>query len=712
MPGLRSEDMPTRDAFRLFLLGFLTLFLELVLIRYLAGNVWNLGYFPNLVLMAVFVGMGIGFTLHQRLSERASQIAFTVSACLLLVLAGVVTWAHPTVPGFGAHAAELEDELFFSRTPREADAANALLFCTWFVVTIAVFAALAQRTAKLFRAFTPLKAYTLDIAGSCCGIVAFSVMSWMTWPAHVWFACVAALYLLGASRLRGRLTGLAVLAVLGAGALSAFQDTRLLARPSYRGPVLTIWSPYQKVEYVHVPDSAPYRVFVNGIAHQSMRDAAELKDPNGRIPYAFPYRHRLTHPDLAPYRRVLVLGAGTGNDVAAALQNGADLVDAVEIDPVIADLGRRFHPLKPYADRRVRLSVEDGRSFIGRRQGRYDLIVFALTDSLVKVSARAQLRLENYLFTEQSVARAYWLLSDEGDLLFYNYYRQAWLCDKIEALIGRATGRTPERIFTRDNFVMLRVGRHDVAARSPDAQAAVDTPTDDWPFLYLRGRRIPRIYLLVMSALTVLLGALLLALQRSARRESTLQDARALSVKLSFVMMGIAFLLLETKSVIQFSLLFGTTWLNNSLVFLGILLLVLAANWTALRLRPSHIHAVYLLLLASCLLTLVFPLGCLLDVESMAWRFLAAVLLTFLPVFFANLIFGLVFRDQRVPEHLFGWNLIGATLGGVAEYSSLALGYNRLTWIVCACYTLAFGLLVLGRRPALSAAEQPAPAGA
>ena len=39
--------------------------------------------------------------------------------------------------------------------------------------------------------------------------------------------------------------------------------------------------------------------------------------------------------------------------------------------------------------------------------------------------------------------------------------------------------------------------------------------------------------------------------------------------------MGAAFLLLETKSVVQFALLFGTTWFVNALVFLGVLLSVL-----------------------------------------------------------------------------------------------------------------------------------------
>ena len=68
--------------------------------------------------------------------------------------------------------------------------------------------------------------------------------------------------------------------------------------------------------------------------------------------------------------------------------------------------------------------------------------------------------------------------------------------------------------------------------------------------------------------------------------------------------------------------------------------------------------------------------------------------MTFSPIFFANLLFSLAFRDQPTAEHLFGWNLLGATLGGIIEYSSMALGYNALSLIVAACYALALVLLL------------------
>src|SRR4030095_9804892 len=116
----------------------------------------------------------------------------------------------------------------------------------------------------------------------------------------------------------------------------------------------------------------------------------------------------------------------------------------------------------------------------------------------------------------------------------------------------------------------------------------VSMPTDDWPFLYLRTRGIPAMYLTVMIALGLFVMLFALYLQVSGRKHHTRAQSDVL-VKGAFFCMGLAFLLLETKSVVQFSLLFGTTWLNNSLVFIAILLLVLAANGTAQLIKDTRI---------------------------------------------------------------------------------------------------------------------------
>ena len=110
------------DGRKLFLLGFLTLFLELTLIRYLAGSIWNLGYFPNLVLIGVFVGMGLGFVSHHLVPEPASGRLFTGAAVLLGLLVVLVVFLHPAVPGFTEYQADLGGELFFTHTPNAANA--------------------------------------------------------------------------------------------------------------------------------------------------------------------------------------------------------------------------------------------------------------------------------------------------------------------------------------------------------------------------------------------------------------------------------------------------------------------------------------------------------------------------------------------------------------------------------------------------------------
>ena len=668
---------------QLFLLGFLTLFLELALIRFLAGTVWNLGYFPNLVLIAVFLGMGLGFVVHPLWNQKTSQIAFAFAAVILAALVLLVFSLHPALPGFTQWAGQVGGELYFTNTSADLSGTSPLLFVLWFVCIVMIFLLIAQKTAKVFAVFRPLTAYTLDIAGSCAGIVAFMIISFLGLPATVWFVGIAVLFLLAAGKaaatLRTLMSGsllLILLAVtihdLGLKPLSSDSLTELH------------WSPYQKVELL-----GRRTISVNGIGHQEIKSRGEIE---GSF-YSSAYRARAA-AGLPPYRSVLILGAGAGNDVAAALMHGAEHVDAVEIDPVIAALGRKYHPLHPYDDPRVTLVVDDGRAFMTRTKHSYDLVVFALTDSLVKVSPVSQLRLENYLFTTQSVARASQILTADGDVLFYNFYRRPWIQQKILSMIKEATGRNPKTLEGGDDFAVIVAGSHQAAEPLP--QILLPLPTDDWPFLYMEHRRIPLLYLTAMAGVTLVVVLLLVALEAFARTKK--RDSASLRHRTAFLCMGVAFLLLETKSVIQFSLLFGTTWLNNSLVFLAILLLVLAANWTVEWLCIRRCSLPGFLLLCSCLLSLFFPLGNLLRVDSVFLRFVLASLLTFLPIFFGNLVFSAAFRSQKFAEHVFGWNLIGATLGGVVEYMSIVLGFSALTWIVLGCYAVTLVLITVDVR--------------
>ena len=164
---------------------------------------------------------------------------------------------------------------------------------------------------------------------------------------------------------------------------------------------------------------------------------------------------------------------------------------------------------------------------------------------------------------------------------------------------------------------------------------------------------------------------------------------RTIAPYLDLVCMGAAFLLLETKNVVQFALLFGTTWLVNALVFGGVLVSVLLAVAVSKRVRIRRTGILYVALLAALAVNWLVPGRVLLDLPVVA-RLVAAVALAFTPIFLANLVFAERFRDTATATAAFGANLLGAMLGGLAEYLSLIVGFRHLLLVVGALYAGAF----------------------
>ena len=77
-----------------------------------------------------------------------------------------------------------------------------------------------------------------------------------------------------------------------------------------------------------------------------------------------------------PLDDVLIIGAGSGSDVAIALSKQARHVDAVDIDPRILQIGVEQNPDRPYADKRVKMHTNDGRAFLESTGRKYDLVPF------------------------------------------------------------------------------------------------------------------------------------------------------------------------------------------------------------------------------------------------------------------------------------------------------------------------------------------------
>jgi len=403
---------------------------------------------------------------------------------------------------------------------------------------------------------------------------------------------------------------------------------------------------------------------------------------------------------------VLIVGSGNGNDAAVSLRRGDRHIDAVEIDPRILDIGIDLHPARPYQDPCVDAIVDDGRAFLRTTNSKYDLIIFAQPDSLTLFSTAGNIRLESFLFTQEAFASVRDHLSPDGVFVMYNFYWQPWLIERLGGMLSTAFGEPP--VVSYYNSVD---GHAAVLADGPglkatggippggtadrlDLSAAPAPATDDWPFLYLREPGIAPYYL---GALGIFLVAAAASVFAAARYTGL--AVRRLSPH--FFVLGGAFLLLETRSLVTFGLLFGNTWVVNSLVFFAVLVSVLAAIGVSSRVRLERRWPLYVALFASTLVAWLLPPDSLL-IDPPVLRYLLASVVAFAPVFFANLCFTYSFRDTTAADMAFASNLLGAVCGGALEYLALITGYQALLVLVAvlygAAYLLATRLRVLADR--------------
>ena len=649
-----------RDRFNLFLCSFTILFVELALIRWIPSYVRYLGYFTNFVLLASFLGIGLGILQARR--GLALQTFFPVALAILVAI--VATFKLQL-------NASSTQEVFFKDGAIKAQGTEAFFLVPLvFILVGAIFALLGQNLGRLLTAVRPpLTAYTLDVAGSIAGSALFALISFLGSPPGVWFT-IAALAALALPQRRG-----AVRVVNAAILLGVVVWTTQLGSSS-------LWSPYYRIDVQKFADGGRI-IFVNNIGHQAMGPyAARARSPFYLAPF-----HTFHFPSST---RELIIGAGSGTDADMAVHNGIGSVTGVELDPTIYGLGRDFHPDHVYQNPRVHVVLDDGRAFLERIHATYDLIVFALPDSLALTSSFANLRLESYLFTQESFATARRHLSANGVLVLYNYYRQPWIVHKIAGMLTDAFGgQAPYgRFYASASAAVLMDGpRLRVLppalyrAHTITRQAGIENATDDWPFLYLKERGVPTIYLqgVAVTLLIAIVAVFLSAGRRALRRFDP-----------ALFFTGLAFLLLESKSIVNFSLLFGVTWLVNALVIIGILLTVLLANGVNAR---SHlrldIRLLYVGLAATLALNLLLPFHTLL-VPNLALRYALGCAVLFSPILLANLIFGRLFGDTVSPDVALASNLLGAFLGGALEYASLQLGYHLLLLLVIAAYILSF----------------------
>lgn len=651
-----------RPAVRLFLTSLTLLFVELLLLRWIPANVIYMSFFTNFLLIGAFLGMGVGILVGRRVRD----LPLSPFGPLLFLVVWIVLTVRLDIQ------VRSPDELFFGLAESRRADANLLVLPLLVALVALLMAALALPLGDLLRAMPPLRAYAVDIVGSLAGVALFAIFAALATPPLAWFATVALLTLLLALGVGVRVWS-SVSAVAVAGVLALALEAELGG---------DVWSPYYRISFWQDRDGTE-AIAVNGIPHQLLY----ARDAPGRQPFYdqvyrwFPERR---------FERILVVGAGTGTDVAAALSYGATRVDAVEIDPKILEIGIARHPDRPYDDPRVRRFVNDGRAFLRNTDERYDLIVYALPDSLTLVSSTANLRLESFLFTVEAFAGVRDHLAPDGVFVLYNYFREQWLVDKLAGMLAEVYGappivhQYPELGRTAAVLATGPLVGDDRPTPLPKVSLGATVPppaTDDWPFFYLRQRGLPLHYL---AALGIVLLAAAAAVSGAVRFSNV---GRGMSPH--FFVLGAAFLLLETRSLATFGLLFGTTWWVNALVFGAILASVLLAVAINMRIRFAHPRLLYAALFGSIALAYVLPPASLL-LEPAALRYLVAGALAFAPVFFANLVFSYSFRDTKRADLSFASNILGAVCGGAIEYLSLVVGFQHLLLLVAVLYGFAY----------------------
>jgi hypothetical protein len=644
--------------------AFLILFIELALIRYVSAYVRVFGFYLNMVLIATFLGMGVGL-LRARIADRITWIFLPA---LPLLLGAVYLFSNVVV-----QPREDPNEylwgVFFEIAPTVRRIGITPTVVVLFALCAFVMIPLGALMGREFRRWPPLKAYSLDIAGSLAGIAAFGLLSASRTTPVTWFVIAYAAWIL--LSLGRRRFALAV-------GLTAVPAVLLVMATARQKP--EFWSPYYRINVTNRGDWKS--LHVNGSMHQYVVDLGADKTGSTttiiREGYLKPFRL------ASRLDTVLIVGSGTGNDVTNLLALGAKHIDAVEIDPMILDLGRVLHPQKPYDDPRVHAVVNDARAFLRKTQRRYDVIVFGTLDSQTLLSGMSSVRLDNYVYTVESFRAARERLAPGGMLVTYHMSHQPYISAKIEGMIAEAFGRPPlvykSEPYVLFNYTFVAGGQADLIANPSTPQEVTSTalPRDDWPYLYLRKRTIPAHYLWVLSG--VVLTALLLLYAATPKKTWVRPEG-------AMFFLGAGFLLLETKSVTEMSLLFGSTWHVNLLVFSSILLCILLANIIVERFAPS-VQKCFAGLFTSLMVAYLVPVSALLFAGT-AGQWLLGGLLVATPILFAGMIFASLLQKHRDPVRALAFNLLGAIMGGVLEYFSMIIGTKALYLLAAAIYLLA-----------------------
>lgn len=642
-------------------------------------------YLKNLPLIASFFGIGLGMMLGEP-KKWLLKFFPLVTLCLFLIItyAEVLNLTHVPFPDTNyllmGRFFEIQFSLFF---PMIRFLIIVLEIST---VIVLFFTVIGGYVGKYLAQHPPLQGYGINLFGSIAGIICFTILSYMSTPPIIWV-------------------------IFGLCAILPFFIKKPLAIIFFLITIFAIgfpaeniyWSPYYRISLIQVeplkdyPKPTLYGIDVNYDYHQKMVDLSEefISTHSHLEPYASAYAtYELPYIFIQNPENVLIVGAGSGNDVASAIRNGARHIDAVEIDPLILELGKKYHPEKPYSSDRVNIFNDDARAFFHKTKKKYDLIIFAYLDSHTLLSSFSSVRLDDFIYTRESFQEARKLLKPGGTLISAFAGGNTFVTHRLYKNIKEAFGKAPVAYLTKYDsagVVFVETEKNNIPSlpypnisqELEEKSQSIDANTDRWPFLYLKTKSIPPP---IIFTFIIFIAIAFFVLKKTTK---IAELGKGNSV---FFLLGAGFLLMETKAITDLSLLFGSTWVVNTIVIGSFLVMGLIANIYVAKKKIS-IGKMFIFLCGLIVVNTILSYSLFSGLPSIL-KIIFSGITVGLPVFFSGIIFSSAFKNTQFPSHALGINLFGAITGGVLE-NTVMIGGNILVGFLALIFYLASAYIYL-----------------
>jgi len=547
--------------------------------------------------------------------------------------------------------------------------------------------------AKLMDKTNVLIAYSYNLIGSIIGVALFTLLSFFWTPPEIWitfsfFFLLIFLHNFSIPKFSTIISFFLLLIVL-----ISYDRSTVKEREFY--------SPYQNISVIFSNSNKPLTIKSSHIWFQTPLNLSNeyYRDKNEFWSsfYSFPFNIALEKPE-----KIMIVGSGSGNDVAAAIRSDIKEIDAVEIDPVITELGKNFHPENPYNSKNVNVYVNDARNSIKYAKEKYDLILYSVLDSHSNLSGKGGIRLDSFVYTLESFQEAKTKLKENGYLVLSFAISTRELGIKINKMLKQAFGEDADPVifgpyknkvdefvegiyifvvpknlkkfnFDNDNFFITDV------FSDKEYNKEIDISTDDWPFFYMSKKVYPTSYLLVIFL--IFISSLLMIKKTTNLKMSNFSP--------TCFFLGAGFMLMETKGITEVAKIYGGTWIVISVIILVILFMAFLANLFIVKKVKLNEIQIYTLLVLSIIFS-YFSADLKIENYSLALALILNPLILTLPVFFSGLAFSTELKKIKSSSIALSSNILGALFGGLVEYNSMYFGFKFLYLLAILIYISAF----------------------